>query len=35
MDAERVLLREGVEAADRGDFASDADVEAVLSRYRA
>ena len=34
-DAERELLREGVEAADRGDFASEADVEAVLSRYRA
>lgn len=34
-DDERALLREGVEAADRGDFASDAEVEAVLSRYRA
>jgi len=34
-DDERRLLREGVEAADRGDFASEEDVEAVLSRYRA
>jgi len=34
-DAERALLREGVDAADRGDFASEVDVEAVLSRYRA
>ena len=34
-DEERALLREGVDAADRGDFASEADVEAVLSRYRA
>ena len=34
-DEERAPLREGVEAADRGDFASEADVESVLSRYRA
>ena len=32
---ERRLLSEGIEAADRGDFASEADVEAVLARYRA
>ena len=34
-DDERRLLREGIDAADRGDFASEKEVEAVLGRYRA
>ena len=28
------LIRQGIEAADRGDFASDEDIEHVFSKYR-
>ena len=31
---ERRLVLEGIAAADQGDFASEADVQAVLGRYR-
>jgi hypothetical protein len=31
---ERRLILEGIAAADGGDFASEADVQAVLGRYR-
>ena len=33
-DEESRMIQEGIDAADRGDFASPEDVEAVLGRYR-
>ena len=34
-DEEWQLVQEGIDAADRGEFASEEDVQAVLVRYRA
>ena len=34
-DEERRLVQEGIDAADRGEFANEEDVQAVLGRYRA
>lgn len=34
-DEERRLVEEGIEAADRGEFASEEEVTALLNRYRA
>lgn len=33
-DEERRLIEEGIAAAERGEFASEADVRALLNRYR-
>lgn len=33
-DDERAAIKKGLEAAERGEFATDEEVEAVFSRYR-